>query len=56
MDYAKKLQTWRERRITAMAWIGAGMPRKEVAKRLKITRQRLSQIESYAKHKDEISA
>ncbi len=46
MDYDKKLAEWRERRVKALAWLEAGMARKDIAKRLKISRQRLSKIES----------
>ena len=49
MDYAQQKAEWLRRRITALAWVEAGMPRKDIAKRLKITRQRLSQIERDAK-------
>jgi len=48
-EYDKKLLVWNERRVRALAWLEAGMPRKEIAKRLKITRQRLSQIEAKAR-------
>jgi transcriptional regulator len=49
MDYKKQQAEWLKRRITALAWVAAGMPRKDIAKRLKITRQRLSQIETEAR-------
>ena len=46
LEYSKQLIAWRERRVRAMAWLEAGMPRREIATRLCITRQRLSQLEA----------
>ena len=49
MDYKKQLVIWAKRRRQALHWVAKGVPRKEVAKRLGITRQRLSMIESEAR-------
>ena len=45
MDYKKQLAVWRKRRKKVAALLAVGMPRKEIARRLGITRQRLSQLE-----------
>lgn len=49
MDYIEKLKVWKLRRSYALSLITGGMARKDVAKKLRITRQRLSAIERYAR-------
>jgi len=45
MDYDKQLKVWKRRREKVAALLASGVRRKDIAKRLGITRQRLSQLE-----------
>jgi len=49
MDYTKQLAIWRKKRERAHAMLASGMERKDIAKKLGISRQRLSQIENARK-------
>ena len=48
VKYRKQQAIWRKRRERLAALLAAGLARKEIAKRLGISRQRLSQIERAA--------
>lgn len=48
MTYKQQQAIWRKRRERLAALLAAGVARKEIAKRLGISRQRLSQIERAA--------
>lgn len=46
MNYKRQLELWRKRREKIAALLAKGITRTEVARRLGISKQRLSQIEN----------
>ena len=54
MDYKKKKALWAKRRLGVITMLSQGVPRKVIAARLGISRQRLNQIESEEKGRDRL--